>query len=141
MIAIFVLPGPGQGDWFRNRSFARRQVVDYLGSVSDLDEAIRREPENAGALNSRAWRLATCPDASVRSGQQAIIDANLACELSDWKLAEWIDTLAAAHAEVGSFDEAVKWQQQAMASAPETRKHFFEPRIELYKSGEPYRQH
>jgi tetratricopeptide (TPR) repeat protein len=132
---------PDQVDWFRSRSIARYQVADYSGSVSDLNEAIRREPRNARALNSRAWQLATCPDVSVRSGPQAIIDANVACELSDWKIAEWIDTLAAAHAEVGNFDAAVIWQKQAMATAPDMRKRFFSQRIELYESGEPYRQH
>lgn len=37
-----------------------------------------------------------------------------ACELTKWKEPSEIDTLAAAYAESGDFDEAVKYQTQAI---------------------------
>jgi hypothetical protein len=52
-----------------------------------------------------------------------------------------IDTLAAAYAETGDFDAAVKWEQKAIDLKP--RKFGFksaaEKRLLLYKAHKPYR--
>jgi hypothetical protein len=57
-------------------------------------------------------------------------------------LADWLDTLAAAYAEVGKFNEAVKWQEKAL-SLPDWEKSEREEaqqRLELYKARKPYRE-
>src|SRR5262249_19208480 len=62
-----------------------------------------------------AWLWATGPD-GVRDGKRAVEAATRACELTDWKENEFLDTLAAAYAEVGDFDKAVEYQKKAVSS-------------------------
>ncbi len=93
---------------------------------------------------------ATCPVAELRDGAKAVENATKACELTNWKDWEYLDTLAAAYAEAGDFDSAIKWQQKAIDLLPEDeeepserrakRRADFEERLKLYQSGKPYRE-
>jgi serine/threonine-protein kinase len=87
-----------------------------------------------------AWLLATCPDGALRDGARAVEAGMRACELSAWNQAQIIDTLAAAYAECGKFDEAVKWQQKAVDLAGDKDREELRTRLELFKKGKAYRQ-
>ena len=67
--------------------------------------------------------------------------ATRVCELTGWTDPEMLGTLAAAYAEAGDFDAAVKWQTRANAlySEPE-KKTDGEARLKLYQARKPYRQ-
>ena len=49
-------------------------------------------------------------------------------------------TLAAAHAEAGNFEDAVKWEEKARALYSPEMKAKWAFLLELYKEGKPYRQ-
>ncbi len=52
----------------------------------------------------------------------------------------YLDTLAAAYAEDGHFEEAVKWQEKALElMTTEEFKKEYEDRLALYRMGKPYR--
>jgi tetratricopeptide (TPR) repeat protein len=90
----------------------------YAEASKEFNSLIAMRPATvtlARALSERAWFQATCPDASFRNGQQAVKDAKAACSMVAWKDEDMIDTLAAAYAESGDFDSAVRYAQQALA--------------------------
>jgi len=93
------------------------------------------------ALNDFAWFLATCPDDSQPSKKLAVTYATKACELSEWKEANFIGTLAAAYAEVGDFDAAIKYQRQAMDLGSDyPDKPVTEKALKLFQQRKPYRE-
>jgi len=98
----------------------------------------------AKALNDLAWVKATHPSPQLRNGREAVEYATRACEMTEWKELICIDTLAAAYAEVGDFESAVKWQEKAISLIAELdrpkEKAQFEERLKLYLSSQPYRE-
>ncbi len=102
-------------------------------------------PDTLLAMNDLAWLQATSPMADLRNGAKAIEYATKVCELTDWKNADYVDTLAAAYAEAGDFKSAVKWQKEAInlwteKKLPPGWQAKFEERLKLYQSGKPYRE-
>ncbi len=64
-----------------------------------------------------------------------------ACELTRWKEAYCLETLAAAHAEAGDFASAVKWQVKAIElEADPKEKEEYRPRLKLFQEKKPYRE-
>ncbi len=128
-----------------NRGLLEQKWGDYDNALKDYTESLRLDPQSAGALACRARIRAACPDASLRDGKLALAEATQACTLSHWGVEAWIDTLAAAYAEIGDFEQAVKWQQKAVDMLGNSRSGLYQPeesraRLALYQSGQPYRE-
>ena len=85
---------------------------------------------------------ATYPLAELRNGTEAIKNAIRACELTNWEEGSCIDTLAAAYAEAGDFESAIKWQEKAIALVSKPWHHMLDvgmkARLELYQAHKPY---
>ena len=65
-----------------------------------------------------------------------------ACTLTQWKIPGIIDTLAAANAEAGNFDEAVKRETQYLTFSLPAKDRSTEARqrpLSLYEQKQPYR--
>ncbi len=85
--------------------------------------------------------MATCAHAKYRDGRKAVEWATKACELTKWNDPYTLAFLAAAKAEDGDFDAAVKWQSEANELySEEEEKQKGEARLKLYKEGKPYRE-
>lgn len=127
---------------YSNRGDAWLAKKDYGKATADYNEAIRLDPKHVDAFNGLAWLLATCPDAKCRDGKKAVEFAMNASELTNWKIPVFAGTLAAAYAEAGDFEKAIKYQTQAL-DAPEYDRAYGEGarrRLELYRKKQPYRQ-
>ena len=68
-------------------------------AVAQYREALRLNPNLAGALNNLAWVLAASPDDELRNGAEAVRLAERACELTHYGEPLFLGTLAAAYAE------------------------------------------
>ena len=82
---------------------------------------------------------ATCPDARYRDGKKAVEIATKACELNGWKDAGSLDLLAAAYAEAGEIEQAIKWENKAIEVAPANHKFLYLRNLDFYKQGKPHR--
>ncbi len=121
-----------------SRGMAWEIKREYGKALADYNALQSLDP--VSGHNAAAWVLATCPDAASRNGKQAVINATKACELTDWKNAGYLDTLAAAYAEAGDFEKAVEWQTKVLHLAGEQGSDAYRARLELYKSGKPYHE-
>ena len=113
----------------------------YDLAAAEYEQAAKMEPQSPLVYNCRAWLMATCPDAKYRNGKKAEELARKAVELTEGKDPGFRDTLAAALAEQGRFDEAIKLQEAVVAEitlepdATEAKAH-----LDMYKKKTPYRQ-
>ncbi|HEY1783982.1 MAG TPA: tetratricopeptide repeat protein, partial [Pirellulales bacterium] len=120
-----------RGDaWLRRKNFGK--------AIADFRQAIRLDPDNTFALNAVAWLKGTATDERYRNGEEAVKLATKACEATAWRSGGYIDTLAAAYAEAGDFDSAVKYQNQAVTLSPDMPG--AAERLELFKNHKPYRE-
>jgi len=131
---------PKNATAYNNRGDAWAAKQEYDKAIADYDQAIRLDPKNATAYNNRAWLRATCPNERYRDGKRAVESATRACELTDWKEAYLLDTLAAAYAECGDFAHAIEYQEktQGLYKDEKDRKKGRD-RLALYREKKPYR--
>ena len=125
---------------YTNRGVAWGHKQEYDKALADYNEAIRLDPQDSSAHNGRAWVWATSPEEKYRDGKRAVESATRGCELSGWKEANHLGTLAAAYAEVGDFAKAVEWQTKAIELLKDEKgKDDYRARLKLYQEKKPYR--
>ena len=138
--------------WYRlgaEAGFARPalRLVRLLlaqGDAAAASQWLERVPAAAAAdseaLNHYAWLRATSTAAAMRNGEQALAQAQRALALE--RNPSYLDTLAAAYAELGRFDEAAAVQRQALAlaGASSPLADEFSSRLAAYLRTEPWRE-
>lgn len=127
---------------YNNRGNVYGDKGEYDKAIADYDRAIELDPQYATAFNNKAWLLATARNARFRDGEEAIRLAQDAVRLEDSP--DNRDTLAAAYAEAGQFDDAVAAQERAIemlrAAGRSDQAAAFRTRLDLYRSRQPYRE-
>jgi len=126
-----------------NLGYALYTQSKFSDSLAQLLQAVDEEPNRQFSLRLAANLLATCPDASVRNGSEALSLADRARQLSDGTDPAVLDTLSAAYAENGRFTEAIAAEQQAVALAGQRGDSALEARLKAhlarYESNQPLR--
>lgn len=124
----------------RGSADAFLKIGDQAKAMEVYEKAIEILPEDAGVVNNLAWVLATSAEESIRDGPRALELAQKACEMTEYKAAYILSTLAAAHAELGDFEAAVKWSTQAIEMAEDHLKDMIRGELETYQRNEPFRE-
>ncbi|MBN1344663.1 MAG: glycosyltransferase family 39 protein [Phycisphaerae bacterium] len=112
--------------------------------VAALRTALQRHPDDVDLLNDLAWILATCRAETVRDGAESLRLAERAIRLSQSDRWHLFDTLGAAHAELGQFEQAEGAAQRAEDLARRAglaaKGDAIAERAALYRTREPYRE-
>jgi serine/threonine protein kinase/Flp pilus assembly protein TadD len=126
-------------DWVAiwNRGYTHSRLGHVEEAIADYETVLTMRPNDAEALELVAWALATDRSGHIRDGKRAVELARKACELSNYREAHIVGTLAAAYAEAGDFASAVKWAEKALILMPGDREII--ERLELYKQGQTIR--
>jgi len=138
--AIELMPKRGSANAVR--AGWRVEQGRYDDANEDFLEATRRDPTEPSYMNARAWFLATCPDAKYRDGAVAKLYATRANDIEKGNSPALLDTLAAAHAELGEFDEAIAAMKKAMAIPMLTKKEqsSFAVHLASFEAKKPWRK-
>jgi tetratricopeptide (TPR) repeat protein len=125
---------------YQNRAFIYGANGDNEKAIADYKQAVGLDAKNASSYNGLAWILSTCPNDRLRDGKQAVEYANKACLLSEWKDPNMVDTLAAAYAENGEYEQAIKWATQYLETPNLSDKETpgARSRLALYQAHKPY---
>lgn len=118
---------------------------DFSKGVYWLERAV--EKDEAQAMNTLAWYLATCKESKFHNGKKAVELASRAISIEEGKWT-YLDTLAAAYARDGRFQEAVLAEEYAIDLLKkqknflgrEKRSSDAQKRLNLYRNGHPYTQ-
>lgn len=138
---------PDNTSALRSRADTLLGLGQHAEAIRDYERAIELgidDPQlRSGILNNLAWVLATSTQDDLRSGSRALQFGKEAAELTEFKEPHILSTLAAAYAESGDFDEAVKWSGKAVALARELghdQLEQLEEELQNFKAKKPWRE-
>lgn len=108
---------PSDGEIRTNLGELLARSGRHAEAVAEWEAALARDPELAYAANNLAWLRATHADPRLRDGAAAVALALRAERATLGMDAGVLDTLAAAYAEAGRFDDALEASARAQARA------------------------
>jgi len=114
----------------------------HAEAVAEYREAVRLKEDWPRPQRKLAWLLATTDDPAVRDGRAAVPLASSACALTRTTatVARCLDTLAAAYAAAGDFENASASAARAveLGRAAGEKTAAYEARAQLYARGEAF---
>ncbi len=126
------------------RGDAQADQAQFAQAVSDYQAAVRVNPEYGRAYQSSAWLRATCPMPQFRHTEVALRNAQKAIDIDGEGDHRYLETLAAAQAHAGQFDDAKVTQTRAIEAARQAKvtqqvSGRMQERLQLYQASQPYR--
>jgi protein O-mannosyl-transferase len=111
-------------------------------AVGHLEKALQIKPDLVEAQDNLAWLLATLPPSLGGDAIRAVRLARQACELTGYRVAAHLNTLAVAYAAAGQFTDAIDTAEKAVdlarSAGQRTLASEIEARLQSYRNrGEP----
>lgn len=118
------------------------EAGDLAAAKGQFNQVVRERPNWTEAMARFAWLLATSPRDGTRDPETAVALAEHANKLTLHQQPVLLDTLAAAQASAGRFEQAVATAQRARDLAAARGQNDFarqiDTRLQLYQSGKPF---
>jgi len=130
---------PRDATLYTQRGNAYADSGRYTEAAADFRRAMKLDPSYGRAFQSAAWLMSTCPDPRYRNEVLAIELSKRAIELDGKSNHRYLETLAAALANAGYYDEARKVQERALQRTPEGSLSSAELKLDLFAAGKPFR--
>jgi tetratricopeptide (TPR) repeat protein len=106
-----------------------------------LEAGLAQHPSDGKLMHTLARLLATCPDSSIRDGEQALRLSRRAFGIDN--NVDHAETVAMAMAELGRFDKAAEWQRalamRALRTGDRPLAQRLTQRLAFYERREPIR--
>ena len=116
-------------------------LKQYDKAVEAFEKSVKLFPENPTALNNYSWFLATTTQDAWRDGKKALELGLKAAQASNYEKAYILSTLAAAYAENGDFENALKYIQKALEiNKDDSIAQSIKNEMESYKQNKPIRE-
>jgi tetratricopeptide (TPR) repeat protein len=116
------------------RGLAYFKTGKYDEAIRDLHSAQKIDPQYLFVDAYLALYFSGCADPKMRDGSKAVAYAKRACERERWNNYYFMDILAGSYSESGQFDQAVKWEKQALSLAQDWDKAGVQYRLKWYES-------
>ena len=133
---------PQLAEVLTSRGVALFRNGEYAQARKDLTLAYSKNPKDTNALNQMAWMLAVCPDKRYRDGNKALDFSRKAIQIKTTP--NFLDTLAAAYAETGRYEEAIRVQRKVIALLSQEERlnniEIYLKRLKKYEARQPWRQ-
>ena len=137
---------PHHAQAYNNLGMAAIERGEYHQAVGYFHQSLEIQPDRSHVARNLTWLLAACRDATVRSAEEAVRWGERNVEMTERKDPTILDSLAAAYAEAGRWDEAMTTAREAIAVASSSGNSGqamlisrISSRVQLYEKRQPYR--
>jgi len=130
---------PTNADIICSRGDLLADMGRYASALANYARTVELNPDCGHAYRNGAWLLATCPNKEFRDVESALLGARQVLKIGYGEHHVALDTLAAALANAGEFEEAVQTISLAIDQAPEEAKFAYLARLRMYKDRQPFR--
>jgi tetratricopeptide (TPR) repeat protein len=134
---------PDLYDAYTLRGICYGKKGQYQEAIADYTKALKKKPHYL-TYKGLAWIFATSKGQKYRNGPRAVELAQEAVLIN--RNADSLNTLAAAYAETGKFQEAIKAQEEALellkkpGPVPKEELAPYDRHLQAYKSNKPWRE-
>lgn len=125
---------PTYANAYSARAVAFGSTKRFAEAFADCDRIAAISAAGVSGYNDVAWVLAMSPDAGIRDGRKAVEFATKALSLTNGQDGGVLDTLAIAYAESADFNQAVAWEQKAIAASSDRDRLDFEGHLKVFQS-------
>ncbi|MDD5063179.1 MAG: tetratricopeptide repeat protein [Phycisphaerae bacterium] len=138
--ALRLNPNYAQAHYYLGQVLAQRGK--YSEAITHFEDTLRLKPDWIEPMNNLAWLLAASRETTIHNPAKAVGLAQRACDLTNYRSPDLLDTLAVAYAAAGDFGKAVDIAEKALelcqSSGQDALKKEIENRLVLYRAGKAY---